>query len=230
MKTIGMIGGMSCESTVTYYEILNRETVRALGGLHSSKILMYNVDFAEIEERMSRDDWAAVADRMADISLRLEKAGADFIVIATNTIHKVVPDLETRIGIPVLHIADAAADAVKAKGMRKVGLLGTKYTMTQDFIRDRLTAAGLEVIVPEEKDIGIVNDVIFNELCVGSILDPSRREFQRIISAMKDRGAEGVILGCTEIGMLIKEEDSVLPVFDTTVIHAQAAARRALEG
>lgn len=228
MKTIGMIGGMSWESTVTYYEILNKETVKALGGLHSSKILMYNVDFAEIEECMSKDDWTSVAEIMTDISKKLEKAGADFIVIATNTIHKAAPDVEKNIGIPVLHIADAAADAVKKDGIRKIGLLGTKYTMMQDFIIERLKDAGLDVIVPDENDIEIVNDIIFNELCLGRILDPSRKEFQRIITALKDKGAEGVILGCTEIGMLISQEDSVLPVYDTTIIHAEAAAKTAL--
>ncbi|MCR4705397.1 MAG: aspartate/glutamate racemase family protein [Lachnospiraceae bacterium] len=228
MKTIGLIGGMSWESTVTYYEILNRETAAKLGGFHSSKILMYNVDFAELEHNMSEGNWTANAVILADAAKRLEKAGADFIVIATNTMHKLVPDIEREIGIPILHIADATASAIKRDGRRKVGLLGTKFTMTQDFIKDRLKDAGLEVIIPDEQDIELVNDVIFNELCLGKVLDASRAEYQRIISYMKDRGAEGVILGCTEIGMLIGEKDSVLPSYDTTIIHAKTAGEKAL--
>ena len=228
MKTIGLIGGMSWESTVTYYEILNKETARILGGFHSSRILMYNVDFAELEENMSRGNWTENAKILSDAAKTLENAGADFIVIATNTMHKLVPDIEKEISIPILHIADAVADSVKKDGISKVGLLGTKYTMTQDFIKDRLSSAGLEVIVPNEKDIEIVNNVIFNELCVGSVLDLSRKEYQRIISDMKNRGAEAVILGCTEIGMLIRDKDSALPVYDTTIIHAKEAARRAV--
>ncbi len=228
MKTIGLIGGMSWESTVTYYEILNRETAAKLGGFHSSKILMYNVDFAELEHNMSEGNWTANAVILADAAKRLEKAGADFIVIATNTMHKLVPDIEREIGIPILHIADATASAIKRDDRRKVGLLGTKFTMTQDFIKDRLKNAGLEVIIPDEQDIEFVNDVIFNELCLGKVMDASRAEYQRIISYMKDRGAEGVILGCTEIGMLIGEKDSVLPTYDTTIIHAKTAVEKAL--
>ena len=228
MKTIGLIGGMSWESTVTYYEILNRETAAKLGGFHISKILMYNVDFAELEHNMSEGNWTANAVILADAAKRLEKAGADFIVIATNTMHKLVPDIEREISIPILHIADATASAIKRDGRRKVGLLGTKFTMTQDFIKDRLKDAGLEVIIPDEQDIELVNDVIFNELCLGKVMDASRAEYQRIISHMKDRGAEGVILGCTEIGMLIGEKDSVLPTYDTTIIHAKTAVEKAL--
>ena len=228
MKTIGLIGGMSWESTVTYYEILNRETAAKLGGFHISKILMYNVDFAELEHNMSEGNWTANAVILADAAKRLEKAGADFIVIATNTMHKLVPDIEREISIPILHIADATASAIKRDGRRKVGLLGTKFTMTQDFIKDRLKDAGLEVIIPDEQDIEFVNDVIFNELCLGKVMDASRAEYQRIISHMKDRGAEGVILGCTEIGMLIGEKDSVLPTYDTTIIHAKTAVEKAL--
>lgn len=228
MKTIGLIGGMSWESTVTYYEILNRETAAKLGGFHSSKILMYNVDFAELEHNMSEGNWTANAVILADAAKRLEKAGADFIVIATNTMHKLVPDIEREIVIPILHIADATASAIKRDDRRKVGLLGTKFTMTQDFIKDRLKDAGLEVIIPDEQDIEFVNDVIFNELCLGKVMDASRAEYQRIISYMKDRGAEGVILGCTEIGMLIGEKDSVLPTYDTTIIHAKTAVEKAL--
>jgi aspartate racemase len=229
MKTIGLIGGMSWESTVTYYEILNKEIVCALGGFHSAKLLMYSVDFSELEENMSKGDWDANAAILTDAAKRLECAGADFIVIATNTMHKLVPQIEREIHIPILHIADAAASSVLRDGFTKIGLLGTKFTMTQDFIKDRLKSAGLEVIVPDAPDIEIVNDVIFNELCLGKELDSSRKEYQRIIAYMRERGAEGVILGCTEIGMLISEKDSVLPVYDTTIIHAKEAARKALE-
>jgi aspartate racemase len=228
MKTIGLIGGMSWESTITYYEILNKETAAILGGFHSSKILMYNVDFAELEDNMSTGNWDGNAKILADAAVRLEKGGADFIVIATNTMHKLVPYIEEKINVPILHISDATADAIKRDGHRKIALLGTKFTMTQDFIKDRLVNAGLEVMIPDEEDIELVNDVIFNELCLGKVLDSSRKEYQRIISYMKDRGAEGVILGCTEIGMLIKEKDSVLPTYDTTIIHANEAARLAL--
>ncbi|SCX11886.1 aspartate racemase [Lachnospiraceae bacterium YSD2013] len=228
MKTIGLIGGMSWESTITYYEILNKEVVKNLGGLHSSKILMYNVDFAELEAKMSVDDWDGIAEILTDVSVRLEKGGADFIVIATNTMHKVVPEIEKAINIPILHIADATASVVKRDGIKKVGLLGTKFTMTQDFIMDRLLSAGLEVIIPDTKDIEKVNDVIFKELCLGNVLDSSRKEYQRIIDDMKAKGAEGVILGCTEIGMLIHEADSSLKTYDTTIIHAKEAAKLAL--
>lgn len=228
MKIIGLIGGMSWESTITYYEILNKEVVQALGGFHSSKIFMYNVDFAELEENMSSGNWEGNAKILSDAAKRLEGAGADFIVIATNTMHKLVSQIEKEIKIPILHIADATAAAIKRDGIKKVALLGTKFTMTQDFIQGKLKNAGLEVFLPEEKDIELVNDVIFNELCLGKVLDSSRREYQRIISYLKERGAEGVILGCTEIGMLISQKDSLLPVYDTTIIHAKEAARLAL--
>ena len=229
MKTIGLLGGMSWESTVTYYEILNREVAKALGGFHSARILMYNVDFAELEDNMSRGNWAGNAAILSDAAKRLESAGADFIVIATNTMHKLVPDIEKHIRIPILHIADATAKRIQKDGIGRVGFLGTKFTMTQDFVIGRLKAAGLEVIIPDEKDIGLVNDIIFNELCLGKVLDDSREEYKRIIAGMKDRDAGGVVLGCTEIGMLIGEKDSPVPVYDTTIIHAQEAARRAIE-
>ena len=228
MKTIGIIGGMSWESTVTYYETINKEVVRRLGGFHSAKILMYSVDFAELEENMGKGCWRENALILTDAARRLEKAGADFIVIATNTMHKLVPDIEKEISIPILHIADATADEIMRNEIRKVCLLGTRFTMTQDFIIERLADAGLEVMVPDAGDMEIVDSVIFNELCLGKVLDASRKEYKHIIGKMKEKGAEGVILGCTEIGMLIKDEDSVLPTFDTTIIHATAAADKAL--
>ena len=229
MKTIGLLGGMSWESTVTYYQILNREVAGKLGGFHSARILMYNVDFAELEENMSKGNWAGNAAILSDAAKRLENAGADFIVIATNTMHKLVPDIEKNIRIPILHIADTTAERVRKDGIGRVGFLGTKFSMTQEFVIGRLKAAGLEVLIPDEKDIGLVNDIIFNELCLGKVLDASREQYKRIIACMRDRGAEGVVLGCTEIGMLIGEQDSPLPVYDTTIIHAQEAARRAVE-
>ncbi len=228
MKTIGLIGGMSWESTVTYYEILNKEIAMKLGGFHCAKIMMHNVDFAEIEHNMSHGNWDGNADILSDAAKRLELAGADFIVIATNTMHKLADRIAEKIRIPILHIADATAACIVRAGKSTVGLLGTKFTMTQDFISDRIKRAGVDVIIPENSDIDIVNDIIFNELCLGKIRDSSREEYKRIILAMKNRGAEGVVLGCTEIGMLISDKDSVLPVFDTTKIHASEAARYAL--
>lgn len=224
MKTIGLIGGMSWESTITYYEILNKTVIEALGGFHSSKIMMYNVDFAELEANMSSGNWDGNAKILTDAAKNLEKAGADFIVIATNTMHKLVPQIEKEINVPILHIADATANVIKRDGRKKIALLGTKFTMTQDFIKERLIAAGLEVIIPGEADIELVNDVIFNELCLGKVIDSSREEYKRIIKELGEQGAEGVILGCTEIGMLISDKDSSLPVYDTTLIHAREAA------
>ncbi|MBP3231642.1 MAG: aspartate/glutamate racemase family protein [Anaerovibrio sp.] len=229
MKIIGLLGGMSWESTVTYYEILNRTVAEKLGGYDSAKIMMYNVDFAPLENNMGTGNWAANAEILSKAAKRLEDAGAEFIVIATNTMHKLVPDIEKKINIPILHIADTTAKKIKEDGLTKVGFLGTKFSMTQDFLHERFRKAGLEVMIPDEADIELVNNVIFDELCLGKVLESSRKEYQRIISLMKEQGAEGVILGCTEIGMLISAEDSVLPVYDTTLIHAREAALKALE-
>ncbi|WP_295918572.1 aspartate/glutamate racemase family protein [uncultured Anaerovibrio sp.] len=229
MKIIGLLGGMSWESTVTYYEILNRTVAEKLGGYHSAKIMMYNVDFAPLENNMGTGNWAANAEILSKAAKRLEDAGAEFIVIATNTMHKLVPDIEKKINIPILHIADTTAKKIKEDGLTKVGFLGTKFSMTQDFLHERFRKAGLEVMIPDEADIELVNNVIFDELCLGKVLESSRKEYQRIIYSMKEQGAEGVILGCTEIGMLISVEDSVLPVYDTTLIHAREAALKALE-
>ncbi|WP_027407146.1 aspartate/glutamate racemase family protein [Anaerovibrio sp. RM50] len=229
MKTIGLLGGMSWESTITYYEILNKTIVEKLGGYHSAKIMMYNVDFAELEENMSTGNWAGNAKILSEAAKRLENAGADYIVIATNTMHKLVPDIEKNISIPILHIADTTAEKIKEDGLTKVGFLGTKFSMTQDFLHERFRKAGLEVMIPDEADIELVNEIIFDELCLGKVLESSQEEYQRIIAYMKDRGAQCVILGCTEIGMLITAADSVLPVYDTTLIHAREAALKALE-
>ena len=230
MKTIGLIGGMSWESTVTYYQLINEALKAKLGGLHSAKILLYSVDFAQIEQYQASGEWDKSAEVLTDAAKRLELAGADFIVICTNTMHKIASQLQQALHIPILHIADATADALLAQDIRKVALLGTKYTMTQDFYKARLIARGMEVIVPNKQEIEAVNRVIYEELCLGVISEASRRKYSEIIKRLKkDEGAEAVILGCTEIGLLIKPKDSALPVFDTTRIHAEAAATMALD-
>lgn len=228
MKTIGLIGGMSWESTVTYYQIINETVKRKLGGLHSAKLLLYSVDFAEIEIMQAAGDWYRSGEILADAAQRLEAAGADFIVICTNTMHKVAQQVQARISVPLLHIAEATAQALKAEGIKKVGLLGTKYTMTQDFYRDKLVKAGLEVIIPDAEGVDAVNSIIYKELCLGMISESSRQKFLKIIDEMQARGAQGVILGCTEIGLLVRQQDTPLPVFDTTQIHAEKAALHAL--
>ena len=228
MKTIGLVGGMSWESTVTYYKIINECVKERLGGLHSAKILLYSVDFAEIERCQAAGEWDKSAHILSDAAMRLESAGADFIVICTNTMHKVAPQIEENIHIPVLHIADATADELLRSNIKKTARLGTKYTMTQDFYKSRLIERGIEVVVPDERGIETVNRVIYEELCLGIISEKSRAEYSEIIAKLKEKGAEAVILGCTEIGLLVRREDSVLPVFDTTVIHAGAAALNSL--
>jgi aspartate racemase len=228
MKTIGLIGGMSWESTVTYYQLVNETVKRELGGLHSAKLLLYSVDFAEIEECQAKGEWDKSAELLSAAAKNLEKAGADFIVICTNTMHKVAPVIQKQIGIPIIHIADTTADALTLAGVDKVALLGTKYTMTQDFYKERLIARGIAVIIPDEADVELVNNVIYDELCLGVISDTSRAQYRQIIEKMAQKGAQGVILGCTEIGLLIHQKDSVLPVFDTTQIHAKKAAMFAM--
>ncbi len=229
MRTIGLIGGMSWESTVTYYQILNETIKRELGGLHSARVLLYSVDFAEIEECQARGEWERSACILADAAQRLEHAGADFIVICTNTMHKVAPQISEKISIPILHIAEATAAQLLKNGITTVALLGTKYTMTQDFYKDKLIQAGIRVMIPGESDVELVNHVIYDELCLGTISAASKLEYLRIIEELARQGAQGVILGCTEIGLLIQQADTALPVFDTTLIHAEAAAMAALK-
>ena len=229
MKTNGLIGGMSWESTVTYYQIINNTVKQELGGLHSAKILLYSVDFAEIEECQSNGEWEKSAEILADAAQNLKKAGADFIVICTNTMHKVASQIQEKISIPIIHIADATAEELKKNNIKNVALLGTKYTMTQDFYKERIKNNGINVIIPNEADIELVNNIIYEELCLGEIKEESRKQYIRIIGEMKEKGAEGVILGCTEIGLLIKQEDSPLPVFDTTQIHAHIASMKAIQ-
>ena len=229
MKTIGLIGGMSWESTVTYYQIINETVKESLGGLHSAKLLLYSVDFDEIERYQAQGEWDKSASVLAQAAVNLEKAGADFIVICTNTMHKVAPEIQRQIAIPILHIAEATAAVLKEKGIATVGLLGTKYTMTQDFYKAKLTEAGIEVVTPEGEDIETVNSIIYHELCLGEIREDSRKVYVDIISKLVKRGAQGVILGCTEIGLLIGQKDTDLSVFDTTLIHARKAALLAIE-
>jgi aspartate racemase len=228
MKTIGLIGGMSWESTVTYYQIINTVIKEKLGGFHSAQCLLYSVDFQEIEECQSQDDWEKGASILADAAQRLERAGADFIVICTNTMHKVAPQVQSAVSLPLLHIADATAQELKKKSIYKVGLLGTKYTMEQDFYKAKLHEAGLEILVPEEGDRNKINTIIYHELCSGIIDNNSKQSVLAIIDKLAAQGAQGVILGCTEIGLLIQQEDSNIPLFDTACIHAQRAALYAL--
>ncbi|MEF9952042.1 MAG: aspartate/glutamate racemase family protein [Clostridium sp.] len=224
MKTIGLIGGMSWESTVSYYQVINTTIKEELGGLHSAKCLLYSVDFDEIEKCQVNGQWDKSGAILADAAKRLEKAGADFIIICTNTMHKVIDIVKAKINIPILHIAEATADELIKKNVSKVALLGTKYTMEQDFYKEKLIERGLSVVIPCEEDRIIINDVIFNELCLGVISPTSKNEYVRIINSLIDEGVEGVILGCTEIGLLVSQEDSTVPLFDTAVIHAKKAA------
>ena len=228
MKTIGLLGGMSWESTVTYYQIINETVKKELGGLNSAKILMYSVNFEEIERYQASGDWDKSAAVLSDAAQCLERAGADFIVICTNTMHKVAPEIKKHISIPLLHIAEVTADKLKAHKIETVGLLGTKYTMTQEFYKDVLVDAGIKVLTPDGTAIETINSIIFNELCLGTIRESSKRVFLRAIDWLKSRGAQGVILGCTEIGLLIQSGDVDIPVFDTALIHAKEAAKAAM--
>lgn len=229
MKTIGLIGGMSWESSLEYYRIVNEEVKKKLGGFHSAKCIMYSVDFAEIEELQRLGDWEKAGWILSQTALSLEAAGADFLVLCTNTMHKVAPAIESAVSIPLLHIADPTAERIKARGFKRVGLLGTRFTMEDDFYRGRLEKKhGLEVMIPEETDRQMIHQVIYYELCDGRLQEESRKKFRTVIEKMAAGGAQGVILGCTEIGLLVKEKDSPLPVFDTTIIHAEAAVEYAL--
>lgn len=228
MKTIGLIGGMSWESTVSYYQLINETIKEKLGGLHSGKILLYSVDFAEIEHYQAIGDWDRSAQVLSEIAQKLEVAGADFIVIRTNTMHKVAPQIQESISIPILHIAQATAHALLENGIKKVGLLGTKYTMTQDFYKEKLLENGLEVVIPAQASLEEVNRVIYDELCLAQIKESSKQSYLAIIDDLKKSGAEAVILGCTEIGLLVKQEDTDMPLFDTTAIHAKRVAEVAV--
>ena len=228
MQTIGLLGGMSWESTVTYYQVVNQAVKERLGGLHSAKCVLYSVDFDEIERCQSSGDWRRSGEILAGAAQALERAGADFLLLCTNTMHKVYDQIQAAVSVPVLHIADVTLEALRAQGLRRVALLGTRYTMEQDFYKRRLAEGGLEVLIPKAADRREINRVIFEELCRGVISPHSKAYFLRVLEDLKSAGAEGVILGCTEIGLLLGQEDTDLPLFDTTLLHAQAAAERSL--
>ena len=224
LKTIGLIGGMSWESTVTYYKIINETVKEKLGGLHSAKCILYSIDFQEIEECQANGNWEKSGEILGEAANNLEKAGADFIVICTNTMHKVVNQIKEKISIPILHIAEMTAEKILEKGLKNIALLGTKYTMEQDFYKSKLIEKEINVIIPDKNDIEIINKVIYDELCLGTINSNSKKKFLEIVDKLRSKGAEGIILGCTEIGLLIKNEDTDVPLFDTAVIHAEEAA------
>nr|WP_300314754.1 aspartate/glutamate racemase family protein [Halomonas sp.] len=229
MKTIGLLGGMSWESTVSYYQALNRGVNRRLGGHHSAKILMFSVDFAEIEDLQREGNWAVAGDLLAQAAQRLQGAGAELLLIGTNTMHKVADQVASAIDIPLLHIADATADALLADDMQRVGLLGTRFTMEQAFYRERLEDRGLEVLVPEEDERECVHRIIYDELCQGVIEPGSRDAMLRIMDALAARGAEAMILGCTEIALLVSQQDTAMPLYDTAALHAECAVKHALD-
>ncbi len=230
MKTIGLIGGMSWESSIEYYRIINETVREQLGGLHSAKSIMYSVEFAEIEALQHQDRWEDAAQIMIGAAQSLERGGADVVIICTNTMHKLYDIVQQSIRIPMLHIADATAEAIQAKGINKIGLLGTRFTMEEDFYKGRLTDKyGLEVIIPSAAEMEIVHSVIYHELCAGIIKSDSKQKYADIITRLVADGAQGVILGCTEIGLLVSQADSPVPLFDTTEIHARAAVEYALE-
>jgi len=229
MKTIGLIGGMSWESSLEYYRIINETVKGKLGEPHSCKCIMYSVDFAEIERLQHEGEWEQLTDQLIDIAGKLENAGADFLVICTNTMHKMADEIQQNVKIPVLHIADATAEEIKKRKLRSVGLLGTRFTMEQDFYKGRLKEKhGIDVIVPDEREREIVHTIIYKELISGIIKNDSREAFQNVIGNLKRQGAGGVILGCTEIPLLIKEEDSDISLFDTITLHARKAVELAL--
>ncbi|KOY56690.1 aspartate/glutamate racemase family protein [Streptomyces sp. XY332] len=228
MKMIGLLGGMSWESTAEYYRLLNELTRDRLGGLHSARCVLYSVDFAEIEQLQAEGRWTEAGEVLASAAQRLEAAGADLVLICTNTMHKVADRVQAGISVPLLHLADATADAVKAAGLTRVGLLGTAFTMEQDFYRGRLAAGGLEVCVPDADGRALVHRVIYEELCLGLVREESRAAYQQVIRDLVAAGAQGVVLGCTEIELLIGAEDSPVPVFPTARIHVEAAVEAAL--
>ncbi|MFS7220378.1 aspartate/glutamate racemase family protein [Rahnella inusitata] len=230
MKTLGLIGGMSWESTVPYYRMINEHVKQQLGGLHSAKLFLYSVDFYEIEKLQMAGDWQQAGEILGNAANALARAGAEVIVVCTNTMHKVADDIERIGGLPLLHIADATAEKIKGQGLRKIGLLGTRFTMEQDFYRGRLQDIHqIEVVTPDEADRAIVHRIIYEELCLGIVNDASREEYRQIIAKLELQGVEGIILGCTEITLLVGAEDASVPVFDTTAIHALAAAEFSLK-
>jgi aspartate racemase len=228
MKTIGMIGGMSWESSLEYYRIINQHIGSRLGGHHSAKLVLHSVDFAEIETCQRDGRWEDAGHILSAAARSVEAAGADLLILCTNTMHKLAAEIRAAVRIPFLHIAEATGRRIEERGMRAVGLLGTRYTMEQEFYKGALSNMGLEVLVPGEEERRMVHDVIYDELCFGKVLPASRERYRRCIAALADRGAEGVILGCTEIMLLVQPEDSPVPIFDTTRIHAVEAAEQSL--
>ncbi|MCA1031530.1 aspartate/glutamate racemase family protein [Bacillus timonensis] len=228
MKTIGLIGGMSWESSHEYYRLINQAVNERLGGLHSAQCILYSLDFHEIEGYQVRGEWELASKRLIHAASSLEKTGADFVMICTNTMHLVADIVQEAISIPLIHIAEATANHIKAEGLSKLGLLGTKYTMEKDFYKSKLEQNGLEIITPDFKDRNLINTVIYDELCLGKFREGSRQEFKRIISSLQNQGAQGIILGCTEIGLLVTNNDCEIPLFDTTKIHALEAVKLAL--
>jgi len=229
MNTIGLLGGMSWESTALYYRLINEGVKKRLGGLHSAQIAMVSVDFHEVEELQARNDWHAAGEMLAEAGRQVQAAGADFLVICTNTMHIVAPAIQAAIDIPILHIADATARRIASRGIHSIGLLGTNFTMEESFYKDRLRDAyGLDVLIPTADDRRIVHDIIYDELVLGRVENNSRAEYLRIIRDLQRRGAQGVIEGCTEIVMLVQQQHTDVPLFDTTAIHAEAAVLQAL--
>ena len=229
VKTIGLLGGMSWESTASYYQTINRVVEERLGGLHSAKILLYSVDFHDVNQLQHAGRWVESGELLSNAARALQSAGSEFLVLCTNTMHRIAPQIEASVSIPLLHIADAAAESISSAGLTRVGLLGTRFTMEQEFYRGRLEERhGLKVMVPPEPDRESVHRIIFEELCRGQILEASRSEYRRVVSGLVARGCEGVVLGCTEIGLLLRPSDAPVPLFDTAEIHAEKAALYAL--
>ncbi|MDP6564920.1 MAG: aspartate/glutamate racemase family protein [Alphaproteobacteria bacterium] len=229
MKTIGLIGGMSWESTVTYYQLLNRMAREALGGLHSAQLIMWSFDFADIEELQASGDWAGATDRMVAAARSVERGGADCLIICTNTMHKMAEAVQDAVAIPLIHIADATAAAIKATAVTSPLLLATRYTMEQDFYKGRLAAGhGIDVRIPDEAGRTIVHDIIYDELCQGAVLPGSKEKYREVVGRAQAAGADGVIFGCTEVGLLVSQSDFEIPTFDTTTLHARAAMDFAL--
>jgi len=229
MKVIGLLGGMSWESTALYYRILNQQVKQRLGGLHSAQLVLYSVDFQPIEQLQAAGEWQQAGEMLVAAAQNLERAGAQFIVLCTNTMHKVAPQISAAVSVPLLHIADATGRRIQQAGLRKVGLLATRFTMEQAFYRGRLEQQfNLQVIVPEEEDRALVHQVIYHELCLGTINPASRQRYRQIMQQLVDQGAEAIILGCTEITLLVDDSDASVPLFDTTLIHAEEAVNQAL--
>ncbi|MDH4220650.1 MAG: aspartate/glutamate racemase family protein [Candidatus Aminicenantes bacterium] len=230
MKTIGMIGGMSWESSLEYYRIVNETIKEELGGFHSAQCVLYSVNFEEVEKLQHQGDWESLTRLMIDAAQRVKKAGADFLIICTNTMHKMADEVQEATRIPLLHIVDVTAAAIRANGQAKVGLLGTKFTMEQDFYKGRLNQRHeIDVLIPDDKERQVIHDILYNELCLGAIKELSREKFKDIIQGLVGRGAQGVILGCTEIPLIVSQKDCEIPLYDTTTLHAKAAVAFALQ-